>query len=43
MVEILHYLIRTLNYGPKGPSSHYLRTLGPSWVPKTINKDYLDP
>ena len=28
---------------PKGPSTHYLRTLGPLWVPKTINKDYLDP
>ena len=25
---------------PKGPSSPYLRTLGPLWVPKTINKDY---
>ena len=25
----------------KGPSTHYLRTLGPSWVPKTINMDYL--
>ena len=28
---------------PKGPSTHYVRTLGPFWVPKTINKDYLDP
>ena len=28
---------------PKNPSAHYLRTLGPLWVPKTINKDYLDP
>ena len=28
---------------PKGPSTHYLRTWGPSWVPKTINQDYLDP
>ena len=27
---------------PKGPSTHYLRTLGPSWVPKTVNMDYLD-
>ena len=25
----------------KGPSTHYLRTLGPVWVPKTLNKDYL--
>ena len=28
---------------PKGPSTPYLRTLGPLWVPKTINKDCLDP
>ena len=30
-------------HGPKGPSAHYLRTLGPFWVPKTMNKDDLDP
>ena len=27
---------------PKGPSTHYLRTLGPLGVPKPINKDYLE-
>ena len=28
---------------PRGPSTHALRTLGPLWVPNTINKDYVDP
>ena len=27
----------------KGPSTHYVRTLEPVWVPKAIKKDYLDP
>ena len=37
-LEVLPYL-----HNPKGPSAHYLRTLGPLWGPNTINKDYLDP
>ena len=28
---------------PESPSTPYYRTLGPDQVPKTINKDYLDP
>ena len=27
---------------PKCPSTEYHRTFRPFWVPKTINKDYLD-
>ena len=28
---------------PKGPSTHYFRTLGRLWLPKSKNKDYLEP
>ena len=28
---------------PKGSSTHYLRTVRLFGIPKTINKDYLDP
>ena len=38
-----HLQFSTLNSHPKGPSSPYLRTLGLLWVPKTTNRDYLDP
>ena len=29
-----------INAFPKGPRTHYLRILGPLWVPKTINAEY---
>ena len=39
------YLKRTtvIRTSSKGPSTPYYRTFGPFAVPRTINKDYLDP